>query len=214
MMQSISEAIKSGDVNSVRQMLDVNPSLLSMPVDEAPSPLLLAIYHGQAGVADVLRSYRQALTLHEAAAVGDLHEIDRNLALNPLQINDFSSDGFTPLGYAAFFGHMEAVRKLLDLGASAAIPSNNPLRVLPVHSALAGEHKEMARELLERGDGWNEASGAGWTPLHYAAHYGDIETARFLLEHDGDTSIANADGKTPTQLAAEKGHTDLARILE
>jgi len=213
-MQTLSEAIKSGDVKSVREMLDTNPSLLSMPLEEAPSALLLAIYHGQAGITDVLRSYRPALTLHEAAALGDLHELVRNLALNSAQIDDFSSDGFTPLGYAAFFGHREAVRKLLDLGASATIPSNNPLRVLPVHSALAGEHKEMARELLERGQCWNEASGAGWTPLHYAAHYGDIETARFLLEHDADTSIANSDGKTATQLALEKGHTDLARILE
>jgi len=212
-MATFSDAIKAGDITAVRDQLETNPSVLNMPVEEAPSPLLLAIYHGQRGVADLLRSYRPGLTLAEAAAVGDLHEIARNLSLNPVQIDDFTSDGFTALGYAAFFGHAEAVKMLLDAGADPSIPSNNGLRVLPIHSAMAGEHKEMARLLLERGGGWNEASGGGWTPLHYAAHYGDVETARFLLGLGADIQTSNREGKTPRDLALEKGHTGLADLL-
>lgn len=212
-MQTFSEKIRSGDIEGVRQLVKADPSVIESEVQGAPSALLLAVYFDQPAIAELIRSARPQLTIFEAAAMGDLHELDRNAKVHPEQINAFSSDGFTPLGYAAFFGHLEAVRLLLDLAADPAIPSNNPMAVQPVHSAMAGGHKEMARLLMDRSRRWGDASGEGWTPLHYAAHSGDIEIARYLLENGADRSVRLKDGRTAAELAAEKGFTDLEGLL-
>jgi ankyrin repeat protein len=71
----------------------------------------------------------------------------------------------------------------------------------------------MARLLIERGTDVDAASAAGWTPLHYVAHNGDIETAKFLLDRHAKRDVRNGDGKTPYEIAEERGFTDLAEIL-
>jgi ankyrin repeat protein len=213
-MKSLSELIREGDRAAVLADIGRDPGILEAAVEGAPSALLLALYFGQTEIAEAIRGFRTGLTLHEAAAMGDLHEIARNLALRPGTVNELSSDGFTALGYAAFFGHLEAVRALLDAGGDPALPSNNPMGVRPVHSAMSGGRKEMARLLLERGGGWSAASGEGWTPLHYAAHSGDVETARFLLENGADRAAVNREGKTPAAIAMDRGHTDLGSLLK
>lgn len=212
-MQTLEESIKAGDVAEVRRLLEQNPETLNAAMGGAPSPLLLAVYHGQTAVADVIRQYRPKLDAFEAAATGDRHQLSANLALNPGLHREVSADGFTPLGYAAYFGHRELVDDLLAAGADPNVPSQNPMGVTPLHSALAGGHKEMARAMIERGGDVNVASAGGWTPLHYAADSGDVETARYLLDR-GARPAANADGKTPTDLALAKGHTGLAALLD
>lgn len=212
-MDTLSDRIKSGDAAGVRELLDRNPEVLNAPAAGAPSPILLAMYHGKPGVADVLRQYRPKLDLFDAAALGDRHEVARNLTVSPQGHAEYSPDGFTALGYAAYFGHAEVVRDLLDAGADPKVASQNGLAVCPIHSALSGGHKEMARLLLERSGDFDAASGAGWTPLHYAAHNGDIETAKFLLDHQAKRGVRNADGKIPADLAEERGFADLAQIL-
>jgi ankyrin repeat protein len=212
-MNTFTDLIKSGDAAGVRRMLDQNPEVLNTPVEGAPSPLLLAKYHGHAGVAEVIRQYRPNLTIFEAAAMGDREILKTLLAQDSNVPSQVSSDGFTPLGYAAYFGHHEMLRDLLDAGADPSVASGNALGVLPLHSALSGGHKEMARLLIERGTDVDAASAAGWTPLHYVAHNGDIETAKFLLDRHAKRDVRNGDGKTPYEIAEERGFTDLAEIL-
>lgn len=212
-METLSSLIKAGDSEGVRRLLDKNPEVLQSNVEGAPSPLLLAMYHGKAGVADVIRRYQAKLTIFEAAAVGDRHQAAALLTEKPDCHASVSSDGFTPLGYAAFFGHHEVLRDLLDAGADPCFASTNPLGVLPLHSAMAGGHKEMARLLIDRGTDVNAASAAGWTPLHYAAEQGDIETAKYLLDRHAKRDVRNADCQAPYEIAEAKGFSDLAEIL-
>jgi len=212
-MKSFAELVKEGDIAGIRAELQRNPEVLNAPVEGAPSPLLLALYHGQRQVAEVLREFRPKLTLHEAAAMGDLHQIEANLMLDKRGIDAHGPDGFSALGYAAYFGHAEAMRALLDAGAKPNVPSNNPMAVMPLHSAMSGGHKEMARTLIESGADVNAASGEGWTPMHYAAHNGDVETVQYLRQRGVLAGLPNRDGKTPAQLARERGHTGLAEQL-
>ncbi|AIE84962.1 ankyrin repeat domain-containing protein [Fimbriimonas ginsengisoli] len=212
-MQTLSELIKAGDAEGVRRMLDKNPEVLESESAEAPSWLLLALYYGQAGVADAIRQYRPKLTIFEASAMGDRHALDAILAQDPSAHAQVSSDGFTPLGYAAYFGHYEVLRALLDAGADPSVPSQNPMGVLPLHSALSSGHKEVARLLIDRGTDVNAASAEGWTPLHYAAHNGDIETAKYLLDHHAKREVLTREGKSPADLAEERGFSDLGELL-
>lgn len=206
---NLSEAIRNNDVAAALKAWRDGETT----VEGAPSPILLAAYYGKPEVAEALRQEKSELDVFEAAALGDLHQLDRILRVDPHAVQSFSSDGFTPLGYAAYFGHLEAVRRLLRAGASPNVASRNPLSVMPLHSALAEQRKEMARVLVEAGADVGAAQGDGWTPLHYCAYSGDVETARYLIDHGAAGDQVNRDGKLPADLADEHGFTELSEIL-
>lgn len=210
-MSELAGLIKQGDAAGVRALLEADRAVLAEEVPGAPSALLLATYYGKGEVAQVISQHLEALTLHEAAATGDLHQLEAGLASDPEGLDGFSSDGFTPLGYAAFFNHPGAVGLLLAKGADPNLASTNPMGVTPLHSALAGQHKELARALISAGADVSVASGSGWTPAHYVAQHGDLETARFLVNLGARTDGVNSDGKTPLDLAGS--HSELAALL-
>lgn len=207
-MADLGALIKQGDVAGVEALLEQDSEAAKGEVAGAPSALLLAIYYGQEQIAASLRRHLESLTLHEAAATGDIHQLEGKLTG---EIDAVSGDGFTALGYAAFFNHPRAVERLLAAGANPNLASQNPMGVAPLHSALAGGHKELARMLIDAGADVSAASASGWTPAHYVAHNGDIETARYLVAKGAKTDGVNGDGKTPADLAA--GHLELAALL-
>jgi ankyrin repeat protein len=212
-MPTLTELIQSRDFNGVRKALDENPDLASTPVEGAPSGILLAVYYGQTEIAHLLRDRLGSLNLQEAAALGDLHELDRLLD-HLADVNEYSADGFFPLGYAAFFGHIDAVRLLLRRKAAIDQVSKNPLGVTPLHAALANGHKEIARLLISEGASVDASQGGeNWTPLHYCAYSGDRETAEFILDRCPSMDAKDKEGRTPAELADERGFSDLAEIL-
>ena len=86
------------------------------------------------------------------------------LKRKPKLLNEFAPDGFQPLGLAAFFGHTEVVRFLIESGADVDTPSRNGLKVTPLNSAAAGRHYEIAMLLLERGANPNMRQSGDFVP--------------------------------------------------
>ena len=76
---------------------------------------------------------------------------------------------------------------------------------MPLHSAVAGGHLEIARALLEHEAQVNAAQAGGFTPLHGAAQNGQVEMVRLLLDYGADVNLRNKDGKTPLDLARAPG---------
>ncbi len=215
--QELVALAKSGDAHAVKTALQTEPALANAK-DNGVSALLWAIYYGHAPVGRVIADARKAnIDIFEATALGDEHEMQHILQSNPQLVNDYSADGFTPLGLAAFFGHRETAQQLIAAGADPTLASKNPLGVIPLHSALAGGHKEIARDLIESGNPAlqvNTPNKEGWFPLHYVAHNGDWETADYLLMKGASTSQVNNIGETPAMEARKHGHDHLADILE
>jgi ankyrin repeat protein len=121
--------------------------------------------------------------------------------------------GCTPLHYAAYFGHTEAARYLISIGAEVGAVSLDPLRNQPLHAAATGGHAEIVRLLLEQGaDSRAEQSGR-WTALHGAAEKGHAAVVRLLLDHGADPDAASYSGATPRSLAREKGHAAVVTLL-
>jgi hypothetical protein len=53
----------------------------------------------------------------------------------------------------------------------------------------------------------------GYTPLHFAAFYGQVGPAQALIENGADVNAADNDGYTPLHLAAQEGMTAVAQVL-
>jgi ankyrin repeat protein len=207
------ELAKNGDRAAVEKALASN-SALARAKSDGVSAILWAVYHGQAPIARVIADARGSIDIFEAAALGDEHVMSSLISQDAEAVNDFSADGFTPLGLAAYFGHLEMVKMLLKAGANPNLQSRNGLGVIPLHSALSNGAKEIARVLVEGGSDVNFPSKEGWTPLHYTAHDGDWETSDFLLSKGASTSQVNNIGETAAMEARTHGYTDLADILE
>src|ERR1700735_3230271 len=92
-----------------------------------------------------------SLAIFAAAMQGDAARLDQLLAANRSLVTAVSTDGWTPLHLAAFFGAADAARALLNQGASPAARSTNAMENLPLHAAAAGRHPDLVKLLIEHG---------------------------------------------------------------
>lgn len=211
------DAIQDGEAQRVAAMLEEKPDLLRARTDSDVSPVLLAAYHKNENVLAELLDRTSSLDLFEAAATGQTDRVRTLVREQPDCIDEYSPDGFTALGLAAFFGHRETLEDLLSNGAKVNAVSKNAMQVRPIHSAVACRRHEaalsMAESLLANGADVNVAQQGGWTPLHQAAGHGQIELVCLLLNYGADVASKNEEGKTPINLARENEYTEVVNVL-
>lgn len=208
------EAIAEGDEDFVRELVEARPDAAEERDGEGVSAVRRAIYAKQDGIAELLLDANPALDVFDAAAAGRTRGLEELLEGEPALATAWSSDGFTALHLAAFFGHDDAAQLLLEQGADAHAVARNPdLQVAPLHSAAAGGHAKIVALLLEHGADPNARQGGGFTPLHSAAQNDDRESVEALLESGADPALATDAGETPGDLARAAGHGDLDDLL-
>jgi ankyrin repeat protein len=117
--------------------------------------------------------------LHEAAAKGDVAEIERLIATGE-KVNIQDSKSRTPLHVAVFLKKYDAVRALLKGGANPnALESE---RYDPVTIAAVANDVEMLKILLAGGaKAGNITSRYDGTALIAAAHLGHVEIVKLLI---------------------------------
>ena len=208
------EAVKAGDVATVRQLIETDIFLADAKGEDGTSALLTAIYYGKEEIARMILDSAPTLTVHEAAAAGLLDQLEDILDEYPELINDVSHDGWTPLHLAVYFNRGDVAEYLIATGADVSAISNNDLGFSPLHSALANRNAQLAKILLRKGaDPHARQAEGGYTPLHYAAANGLAEMTSLLLERGVDTTAETDDGRTAHALAVEKGHLTVAELL-
>ena len=150
--------------------------------------------------------------------------------------------GEFPLGVCLYFGDLETMRELLDLGADAG-----PLNWAPVHHAVAlGSEAELARIapgsaeinavnqryqlspwllafirgdlgmirwLAERGANLTQQGRCADTLMHFAARFGHEAVLRLLHDLGGDPNVFNDSTASPLHEAAEWNHIECACTL-
>jgi ankyrin repeat protein len=205
-------AVEAGDASLVRDLVGRDAGLATARNADGTSALMLARYRRDTATVDAIRAGNQPLDIFEAAALGEADALAGILAANPAASRARSSDGFTALHFAAFFGGPEVARQLVESGADIDVVSQNDLQVAPLHSAVAGQLK-VALLLIECGAKVNVRQRHGWTPLHGAADAGDEEVLAALLAAGADATARTDKGLTPADSAIAKGHADLAARL-
>lgn len=157
--------------------------------------------------------------LFRAAQSGDAAKLQELLEVNPALANTENEEGLTPLGYAAHFGRMEAVKVLVENGADIQAVSHSKVPYIPsntaLHAAIAGEGAvDVIQFLLERGARTDIFDSNGHTCLHTAVFHDDhIEIIRLLLVHGADVNAKREGQKTPLDLAVEQGNENVANLL-
>lgn len=209
----LEELIIEGSEEKVKDYLLNNLAAAKEKTSHGVSPLMLSCYFHRQSITNILVEILDDITLFEAAAAGKFDVVAHEVFKFPEKINDYSEDGFTALGLAAYFGREEVARYLVLKGADVNLPSDNGFRVFPLHSAVAGNHTVIARMLVENNAMVNVAQKSGVTPLHSAAQNGNIEIIILLLEKGAAVEARMEGGKLAADLAKEKGFNEIAEIL-
>ena len=214
MSQEFFDAATGGDVSKVREMLRADPSLARAKDANGVSVIMKATYYGKKDVVAALLESGVELDVFEAAATGRTERLLELIENDPSLANAYSSDGFTPLGFAVFFAQLEVAGALLNAGADVNLPSRESMKVTPLASAAAAKQTEIARLLIEHGADVNARAASGHIPLHEAAGNGNVELVKLLIENGADVNAKTDDGKTPLDFAIEYKRSDVISILE
>lgn len=144
----------------------------------APTPQEVRVYAG----------------LHEAAAKGDVAEIEKLIAEGE-RPNIQDSKSRTPLHVAAFFKHHAAARALLKLGANANALEIDKYDIITI--AAVANDIEMLKLAIEGGaSARNITSRYNGTALIAAAHLSHAEVVRILIEAKAPLNHVNNLGWT------------------
>ena len=118
--------------------------------------------------------------LLRAAEMGDLAELDRLLASQPL-VDSRDQCQWTPLMKAALNGHADAVTRLLEHGADPQAADKGGYTALLL--AASNNHAGIVEQLLAVGAQIDvQEVTQGWSALIWAAKRGHLASVKVLLE--------------------------------
>ena len=207
------DAIRARDATTVASLLDAEPALRARGGVGGETLVLHACYVGATDLAPLLRGERP-YDACEAAALGDLKALNEALDRDADLISRRSSDGWTPLHLAGFFGRDDCAAFLIDNGAPLDALATNAIRNTPLHAALAGAaNPTLVRRLVFAGADVEARGENAIQPLHLAASRGDQALCELLISRGADPHAIMEDGTTPAKLAKAKGFHTLADML-
>ena len=176
--------------------------------------------------------------LHKAAREGDADRVrkllDAGADVNVRNANKGRLQ-YTPLHWAAYYGHLEIAEILISRGAD--LDAEDPDYSTPLYLAAEQGHPKVVEFLVSKGAEVNVKSNAwGYTPLHRAAwgpvtmrkHLGAgeagtvseadlnenyLEIVGMLLEKGAKVDVLDNDGKTPLDQAIGNGEKEIVVLL-
>lgn len=207
-------AIKANDGARVRSILARTPFIARTKTANGTAVLTATYYGAEDALSALLeRVQEDELNLYEASALGRAARLKTILGQSRYKVNEPNAEGFTPLGLAAFFGHVDAVKVLLANGAAVDVTDKSRFRNTALDAAVAANRTDVVRILLDAGANVNVRDASRYTPLHKAADNGNIEIVRLLLDRGADVSAVRDGGNTSLGDAMAKGHADVAELL-
>uniref|UniRef100_A0A8C5IM97 Ankyrin 2 n=1 Tax=Junco hyemalis TaxID=40217 RepID=A0A8C5IM97_JUNHY len=211
-------AAKEGHVGLVQELLE-RGSAVDSATKKGNTALHIASLAGQAEVVKVLvkeganinaQSQNGFTPLYMAAQENHI-EVVKYLLENGANQSTATEDGFTPLAVALQQGHNQAVAILLENDTKGKV------RLPALHIAARKDDTKSAALLLQNdhnADVQSKVTGrSGFTPLHIAAHYGNVNVATLLLNRGAAVDFTARNGITPLHVASKRGNTNMVKLL-
>ncbi|XP_024311068.1 ankyrin-1 [Brachypodium distachyon] len=181
--------------------------------------------------------------LHLAASEGHLDCCKFLVEKSGLDVNSVTDTGVTPLFYAALERRVQVMRYLLDHGADPTMSEErgsvllhnaaeegyceavrlllskgvdvDPIdhRGAPLHLAVARDHVEVVKVLLEHGANPNRVANHIFSPLMMACCGEALNCMKLLIEAGADVNAHGYSGPTPLTEVVEDGLTDFVNLL-
>jgi len=155
--------------------------------------------------------------LHGGAYLGIMELLVAVLEMKEWDVNARDCTGSTALTWAAYKGHEEVVKMLLEREDVNPDQADTKHSQTPLLLAAQGGHEGIVKALLERKDVNPDRADTkyGWTPLSWAAERGHEGIVKMLLERrEVNPDPADTSGRTPLFLAVRGGHEGVVVILE
>ncbi|XP_075837543.1 ankyrin-2 isoform X47 [Microtus pennsylvanicus] len=215
-------AAKEGHVGLVQELLGRGSSVDSA-TKKGNTALHIASLAGQAEVVKVLvkeganinaQSQNGFTPLYMAAQENHI-DVVKYLLENGANQSTATEDGFTPLAVALQQGHNQAVAILLENDTKGKV------RLPALHIAARKDDTKSAALLLQNDHNAdvqskmmvNRTTESGFTPLHIAAHYGNVNVATLLLNRGASVDFTARNGITPLHVASKRGNTNMVKLL-
>ncbi|XP_015258828.1 PREDICTED: ankyrin-3-like isoform X19 [Cyprinodon variegatus] len=218
-------AAKEGHVDLVQELLDRGAAVDSS-TKKGNTALHISSLAGQAEVVKILtkrgadinsQSQNGFTPLYMAAQENHL-DVVRYLLENGGNQSIATEDGFTPLAIALQQGHNQVVSILLENDTKGKV------RLPALHIAARKDDTKSAALLLQNDHNADvqskmmvnrttENGKSGFTPLHIAAHYGNVNVATLLLNRGAAVDFTARNGITPLHVASKRGNTNMVRLL-
>lgn len=213
---TVVEAIRTGDITTLRRLLSEDPELVHTRVDGQRTLLHIAtdwpghfpnvaetisvlIAHG-ADVNEPFKGRHFETPLHWAASSDDLEALDTLLDCGAnIEAPGSVIGGGTPLADAVAFGQWRAARRLIERGARATI----------WQAAALGLMDRVEGYLAVPGVEQEAVTNAFWS----ACHGGQLAAAKYLLEHGANLNWFGYDGLSPLDAAVRNGNSELVDWL-
>lgn len=127
---------------------------------------------------------------------------------------DETNLGTTPLYWAACYGRLSWISRLLNLGANIHATTNEGETAL--HIAARNGKAEAVLLLLERGADIRQSDLRGWTALHAAIEEGEdhYRVALLLVENGADIFATDVVDRTAGYFADLLSQKDIATLLK
>ncbi|XP_045577471.1 ankyrin-2b isoform X4 [Salmo salar] len=215
-------AAKEGHVELVQELLE-RGSAVDSSTKKGNTALHIASLAGQADVVKMLvkqgaeinsQSQNGFTPLYMAAQENHI-DVVRYLLENGGNQSTATEDGFTPLAIALQQGHNQVVSVLLENDTKGKV------RLPALHIAARKDDTKSAALLLQNDHNAdvqskmmvNRTTESGFTPLHIAAHYGNVNVSTLLLNRGAAVDFTARNGITPLHVASKRGNTNMVRLL-
>ncbi|XP_051523161.1 ankyrin-2-like [Myxocyprinus asiaticus] len=215
-------AAKEGHIELVQELLERGSSVDSA-TKKGNTALHIASLAGQGEVVKILvkrgadinsQSQNGFTPLYMASQENHL-DVVRYLLENGGNQSTATEDGFTPLAIALQQGHNQVVSILLENDTKGRV------RLPALHIAARKDDTKSAALLLQNDHNAdvqskmmvNRTTESGFTPLHIAAHYGNVNVATLLLNRGAAVDFTARNGITPLHVASKRGNTNMVHLL-